>query len=128
VVVIKKHPPGTDVLRQGDFEMKTNMKTVESKIDSKRHAVVGTLNQAKGLAREKVGQVTNNRKMRLGGKKDQVIGTLQKNLGDSWAYRHKTLLATLTTTIAIIVAAIYYFNRISENSVTGSQYGAPYTQ
>lgn len=118
--------------------MKTNMKTVESKIDSKRNAVIGTLNQAKGVAREKVGQVTHNRKMQLGGKKDQFVGTLQKSFGDSWAYRHRTLLTALTTTIAIIVAAIYYFNRLNENNMTssqytgsqytGSQYGVPYTQ
>lgn len=90
------------------------MTTLETQVNSKKNAVVGTLNQAKGVARERWGQVTNDPKMQLAGKKDQVVGALQKNLGDSWAYRNKQFIL-LGSVIAALAAAVFYFvNRTNE--------------
>lgn len=101
---------------------------LETKFGGKRNAVVGTLNQAKGVAREKLGQATNNPGLQLSGKKDQVVGALQKSVGTTWAYQHKGLLTAFAAALAIIAAMVYYMNRSNDTSVTGSRYGASYTQ
>ena len=107
------------------------MKLRKTQLKSKRNAVVGTLNQAKGLAREKIGDVTHNPKMQLGGKKDQVVGTLQKTVGDSWAYRHKNFLFLgFTAAAALTAAVVYYFNYTHDNETTpgAEQYNPLYPQ
>jgi uncharacterized protein YjbJ (UPF0337 family) len=91
------------------------MKNVETELSSKKNAVTGTIKQAKGLAREKIGQVKHDPQMRLAGKKDQVVGTLQKNLGTSWGYKHRGLLAAFTTVAAFIAVAVYYVNRVNRS-------------
>lgn len=88
-----------------------NMTKIETELESKKNAVVGTLNQAKGVARETLGKATNNQTMQLKGKKDQIVGTLQKTAGDSWAFRHKNLLVGLTTALAVVGAVVYYLGR-----------------
>lgn len=98
------------------------MTNLDTKLDGKRNAVIGTLNQAKGVAREKLGQATNNPQLRMSGKKDQVIGALQKNVGNSWAYRHKTLLTTITVVAAVAAAVFYFVNRSNMMSEVTNQY------
>ena len=99
--------------------MNTNMDMtkIENELESKKNAVVGTLNQAKGVARETLGKATNNQKMQLKGKKDQIVGTLQNTAGDSWANRNKALLLGLTTAVAVVGAVVYYLGR----NFTGSE-------
>ncbi len=103
------------------------MTKINTKLEGKQHAVVGTLNQAKGVARETLGKVMNDPQMQLSGKKDQVVGTLQKNVGDSWAYRNKNTVAGLTLLLAIIGAMVYYMNRNAPTTISGSQYENHYT-
>jgi uncharacterized protein YjbJ (UPF0337 family) len=94
-----------------------------TQLKSKRNAVAGTLNQIKGVARERWGHVTNNPKMQLAGKKDQVVGTLQKTVGNSWGYRHKNfLLVAFTTAAALTAAVFYYLNRDNEVTVAAGHY------
>lgn len=95
----------------------------KTQLKSKRNAVVGTLNQVKGVAREKLGHATHNPKMQLAGKKDQIVGTLQKSVGNSWAYRHKNFLFMGFTAAAALTAAVYYYmNRDNETAVTAGYY------
>jgi uncharacterized protein YjbJ (UPF0337 family) len=89
------------------------MTTLETQLNSKRNAVKGTLTQAKGVAREKLGKVKKDPKMQLAGKKDQVVGTLQKTFGNSWGFRHKNIV--LVTVLATIAATVYYFMNRSNN-------------
>jgi uncharacterized protein YjbJ (UPF0337 family) len=108
------------------------MNNLETKIDtsqinSKKNAVKGTLNQAKGVARETLGQVTNDRMMQLAGKKDQVVGALQKNVGDSWVYRKKNVVF-LMSVAAVVAAAVFYFvNRTNETMTAENQNTPSYT-
>jgi uncharacterized protein YjbJ (UPF0337 family) len=89
------------------------MKNVGTELNSKRNAVSGTVKQAKGLAREKIVQVKHDPKMRLAGKKDQVVGTLQKNIGSSWGYKNRGFLAAFTTIAAVLAVMIYVVNKAS---------------
>jgi uncharacterized protein YjbJ (UPF0337 family) len=101
----------------------TNLNTT---IEAKRNVVKGTLNQAKGVTREKVGKVTNNPRMQLGGKKDQVVGTLQKKVGTGWAFRHKNSLMAFTAVAALAATVFYFANRICRFSVTEDYQYQPY--
>lgn len=95
------------------------MTTLETQIDGKKNAVVGSLNQAKGVARERLGQVMNNPKLNIAGKKDQVVGTLQKNLGNSWAYQNKQFIL-LGSVVAALAAAIFYFVNRTNDTMTSA--------
>jgi uncharacterized protein YjbJ (UPF0337 family) len=94
------------------------MTKLDTQIDSKKNAVAGTLTQAKGVARERWGQATNNSKLQFAGKKDQVVGTLQKNLGDSWAYRNKQFILLGSVVAALAAAVFYFFNRTNDTMAT----------
>jgi uncharacterized protein YjbJ (UPF0337 family) len=102
------------------------MTSRKTQLESKRNAVAGTLTQAKGVARERWGQVTNNPKMQLAGKKDKVAGTLQKSLGNSWAFRHKNLVLAFTAVAALMAAVSYYFNRANKVAVAAGHYDPLY--
>jgi uncharacterized protein YjbJ (UPF0337 family) len=91
-----------------------------TQLESKRHVVVGTLNQAKGFLLELFGKLTNNKKARRIGKKDRVIGSLQKSLGNSWPIRHKNLFLTFTTMATIMAALVYYVKRANEEALSAS--------
>lgn len=98
-----------------------NTKINSKEINSKKNALKGTLTQAKGVARETIGKVTNDPMLQLAGKKDQVVGTLQKNVGDSWAYRHKNIVMFMSAA-AMVAAAIFYFvNRTNQNMSAENQ-------
>lgn len=96
------------------------MTTLNTQLDSKRHVVAGTLNQAKGVVRERWGQLTNNKKTRMGGKKDQIVGAMQKKVGNSWPVRHKNLVLTFTTIATIIAALAYYLKRANDQALSAS--------
>lgn len=48
---------------------------------STQDQVTGTINELKGKAKEKVGQVTNNPNLKAEGQAQQVLGKLQKKAG-----------------------------------------------
>jgi uncharacterized protein YjbJ (UPF0337 family) len=97
------------------------MKNLDTKLQGKRNTAAGTLNQVKGVAREKLGKATNNPQMQWSGKKDQVVGTLQKNVGNSWAFRHKNSLMAFTAVAALAATVFYFANRIYRFSAIDRQ-------
>ena len=57
------------------------MTTLEKQIEEKRTLVNGMLKQAKGIAQEQWSNLSND-------EKDQVVGKLQRDYGNSWAVRN----------------------------------------
>jgi uncharacterized protein YjbJ (UPF0337 family) len=100
------------------------MTTLDTQVQRKRNTVEGTLKQARGVARERLGRVKNDPKMQLAGKKDQIAGTLQKTVGNSWAYRHKNLVMT-TTLAAALAAAVFYFVNRANQAMTAEYQNSP---
>ncbi|MFZ0543938.1 MAG: CsbD family protein [Candidatus Promineifilaceae bacterium] len=98
------------------------MRAVNNQLESKRNVAAGTYNQVKGVAREQWGKVTHNPKTQLSGKKDQVVGTLQKSVGNSWPVRHKNIVLAFTTLAALTAAVFYFINRANSFAI-GEHYG-----
>ena len=67
------------------------MTTLEKQIEEKRTLVNGMLKQAKGITQEQWSNLSNDEKARLVGKKDQVVGKLQRDYGNSWAVEERPL-------------------------------------
>lgn len=95
--------------------VKSNVKTVEKqlknevdkqakKLDKKRHVVDGKVTQVKGFAQEKIGELTNNDRMRRAGQRKQVVGKLQER--GLTMPRTKTLFV-LGTAVALAVAFVF---------------------
>lgn len=85
------------------------MTALNIQLDEKRNVVDGVLTQAKGVAREQWGKLSHNEQAQLTGKKDQIIGKLQANYGDSWIVRNKgwVLIGTAVTAIGLALAFIF---------------------
>jgi uncharacterized protein YjbJ (UPF0337 family) len=62
-------------------DSKTNEKGRKTMKPSTQDQVTGTINELKGKAKEKVGQVTNNPNLKAEGQAQQVLGKLQKKAG-----------------------------------------------
>lgn len=85
-------------------------KQVNQKIDeiskkqnvTSQHVVGGKLMQAKGIVLEQLGNISNDERMRLAGKKDQLTGKLQANYGDKWLVRNRGWLMMLAAVAAFI--------------------------
>lgn len=77
-----------------------------------RNVVSGRLTQAKGMVLEQLGNVSNDGRMRLAGKKDQLAGRLQANYGDKWLVRNRGWLL-LSTAVAATAAFIFLRNSSS---------------
>lgn len=86
----------------------TNVKAIEQQIkhqvDKRRNAVDGKVTQVKGLAQEKLGQLTHNDQLRRAGRRQQMKGKLQER--GFWLTGAKTWIA-LGTAVALIVAYIF---------------------
>jgi uncharacterized protein YjbJ (UPF0337 family) len=84
------------------------MTTSEDKLEEKLNLVDSLLTQAKGIAREQWGNLSGDKKARLVGKKDQVVGKLKQNYGTRWAFRNRdwVLWGTAVTLFATILALI----------------------
>lgn len=82
---------------------------LEEKIDGKRNVVNGRLTQAKGIVKEKWGELSHDDSARLAGKKDQVVGKLQADYGDSWIVRHRNWVL-LGTAVTAVIAFIFLRN------------------
>ena len=74
-----------------------------------QNVVSGKLTQAKGIVLEQLGNVSNDERMRLVGKKDQLAGQIQANYGDKWLVRNRGWLL-LTTAVAAAAAFIFLRN------------------
>lgn len=89
--------------------VKSNVKSLENQlkqqVDKKRHVVDGKVTQARGLAQEKLGQLTNNEQMRRAGRRTQLRGKLQER--GITLPGAKTLLA-VGTAVAVIVAYVFF--------------------
>ena len=85
------------------------MTTLEMNLKEKQNVVDGKLTQVKGVAREQLGNLQNDELARLAGKKDQVVGHLQANYGNTWVMRHVnwvlagTAVAFLGTLLSILL-------------------------
>jgi len=82
------------------------MTILEKQMEEKRNLANGMLTQAKGIVQETWGSLTNDEQARLIGKKDQVMGKLQQNYGNSWPVRNSdwVLWGTAVTLFATILA------------------------
>ncbi|MAT98309.1 MAG: hypothetical protein CL608_14285 [Anaerolineaceae bacterium] len=74
-----------------------------------QNVVNGRLTQAKGIVLEQLGNVANDERMRLVGKRDQIAGQIQANYGDKWLVRNRGWLF-LSTAIAAVAAFIFLRN------------------
>lgn len=86
---------------------------LNNELDKKQTVFNGRLRQAKGLIREQVGKLTNNESLRKAGKREQVMGTLQVNYGNSWLAR-KGSLVLIGTAVATVLAVLFARRRTSE--------------
>lgn len=82
------------------------MTTLNVQLDKEQKMAHGKLTQAKGVVREQLGNLQNDELMRLAGKKDQMVGQLQANYGDSWVVRHSgwVLLGTAVAFVSAVLA------------------------
>ncbi len=95
-------------------------KQINKKIDeigkkqniASQNVVSGRLTQAKGIVMEQLGNVANDERMKLVGKRDQIAGQLQADYGDSWLVRNRGWLL-LSTAVAAIAAFILLRNSSS---------------
>lgn len=88
------------------------MTTADLQLNEKQQNVVkGTLTQAKGVVREQWGNLANNDFTRLSGKKDQVVGHIQANYGNSWPMRHRGWMLIGTAVALIGAALVFIFTR-----------------
>lgn len=85
-----------------------NAKTIEQEIrrqvGQKRHVVDGKINQVKGKAQEKIGELTNNKRLRRAGKRQQLRGKIQEKGGRMASSK---LWLMLGTAVALIAAFIF---------------------
>ncbi len=92
-------------------------KQIDKKIDeisekqnvASQNVVSGRLTQAKGIVLEQLGNISNDERMKLVGKRDQIAGKLQANYGDNWLVRNRGWLM-LSTAVAAIAAFIFLRN------------------
>ena len=87
-------------------------KAAKDEIDRRQTVFNGRLTQAKGVVREQLGNLTNNDNLRKAGKKDQVVGTLQANYGNSWFVRNSNLVL-IGTAVATVLALLFARRRHS---------------
>ena len=95
-------------------------KQIDKKIDeisekqniASQNVVSGRLTQAKGIFLEQLGNISNDERMKLVGKRDQIAGKLQANYGDKWLVRNRSWLM-LSTAVAAIAAFIFLRNNNS---------------
>ena len=78
-----------------------------------QNVVRGRLTQAKGIILEQLGDISNDERMRLVGKRDQMAGKIRANFGDKWLVRNRGWLL-LSTAVAAITAFIFLRNSHSE--------------
>ena len=74
-----------------------------------QNVVSGKLTQAKGIILEQLGNISNDDRLRLAGKRDQLAGRLRANYGDKWLVRNRGWLL-LSTAVAAIAAFIFLRN------------------
>lgn len=86
------------------------MNTVESKIEDQKAFLQGTAKATKGVVKEQVGNLTQDNRMRLSGKKDQIEGHLQAEYGASWR-RNKWLILSMTVAVSATVLSLILLKR-----------------
>ena len=74
-----------------------------------QNVVNGRLTQAKGIVLEQLGNISNDDRMRLVGKRDQIAGQIQANYGDKWFVRNRGWLL-ISTAVAALAAFIFLRN------------------
>jgi uncharacterized protein YjbJ (UPF0337 family) len=77
-----------------------------------QNVVNGRLTQAKGIVLEQLGNISNDDRMRLVGKKDQIAGRIRATYGDKWLVRNRGWLLIST---AVAAAAAFIFLRNSNS-------------
>ena len=89
------------------------MSALEKQLDEKQTIVNGRLTQVKGVMREQWGNLQNDELTRLAGKKDQVMGQLQSQYGNSWIVRHSGWILLGTAVATVAAAFLYIFTQQS---------------
>ena len=87
------------------------MTTIDMQLNEKQNVINGKMTQAKGVMREQLGNLQNDELTRLAGKKDQIVGHLQANYGNSWLARHRSLVSMVTAIATIVAAVAFIFIR-----------------
>lgn len=86
------------------------MTTIDVNLDDKQTTIDGKVTQAKGIVREQIGNLQNDEFKRLAGKKDQVVGKLKSDYGNSWVAKQSTWVV-LGTAVMVIGAVLAYLTR-----------------
>lgn len=109
----------SDVAANVKSNVKSNVKTLEQQIkqqvDKKRQVVDGKVTQAKGLAQEKIGELTNNNQLRRTGRRTQLKGKLKEH---GITFPGAKTLVTIGTAVALVAA--YFFFRTDPKAVQAS--------
>ncbi|MCA9953321.1 MAG: CsbD family protein [Anaerolineales bacterium] len=104
----------SDVAANVKSNVKSNVKTLEQQIKQqvgkKRQVVDGKVTQAKGLAQEKIGELTNNNQLRRTGRRTQLKGKLRER---GITFPGSKALMAIGTAVAL-VAAYFFFRTDSE--------------
>lgn len=80
------------------------------KLEQVEETIAGRLTEAKGVAREQWGKITDDNLEQLAGRKDQVAGRMQAELaGKQWLNKRNLALTLGSVAIAIIAALIINF-------------------
>lgn len=95
-----------DKLHEKQSEANHALAEVKDILEKNQTVAHGRFTQAKGLAKEIWGRVTNNKSLRRAGKKEQTRGRLQATYGHNWVLRHKGTVVAIT---AGVVAFLTYF-------------------
>lgn len=70
------------------------------------NVVSGRLTQAKGIVLEQLGNISNDNRLRMAGRRDQLAGKLRATYGDAWLVRNRGWL-WLGTAVAALAAFVF---------------------
>ena len=91
------------------------MTAINANLEDKQTTLDGKMTQAKGIVREQMGHLQNDEFKRLVGKKDQVVGKLKADYGNSWVAKQRGWVI-LGTAVMVIGAALAYLTRRPSNN------------
>jgi uncharacterized protein YjbJ (UPF0337 family) len=95
------------------------MTILDKQVEAKQSLLNGKLSQAKEVMQEQWDNLQNDELTRLGNMKEQLVGQIKSNYGDSWVMRHKGwMLGTAVAVIGVTLAVIFTRHRGNGRSRT----------
>src|SRR5690606_25327022 len=102
-----------DKLHEAQEEASQALAQAQDTLHQKQTVANGRFTQAKGIAKEKLGQLTHNNALQRAGKVDQAKGYLQAAYGHSWPVRHKGTVMAATALVALLTYLLTRKNAVA---------------